>query len=227
MVFSLFVKFDHHVSGEGPAGLGAETVQRTDLALAQELLHFNQLKGAPGRRLAKREAATVLCAGLARAGVAAVVFLDHAAAIGAGRLQGGVIPGDGVAVVLLGFFDHALGHGRYLGHEAAAAELAEFHLRELVFPLACQLGFGQFFHAQAAQQRHQLEGLGGRNQLAAFAQHVLFGDQPLDDGRAGGGRAQAFLLHGLAQFVVFHGFAGTFHGTQQGRLRVACGWPGL
>ena len=100
-------------------------------------------------------------------------------------------------------------------------------MRELVFPLAGQFGLGKFFHAQAAQQRHQLEGLGRRYQLTAFTKHVFFGKQALDDGRSGGGRAQAFFLHGLAQFVVFDSFAGALHGAQQRRLRVACGWPGL
>ena len=100
-------------------------------------------------------------------------------------------------------------------------------MRELVFPLAGQFGLGKFFHAQAAQQRHQLEGLGRRYQLTAFAQHVFFGNQALDDGRSGGRRAQAFFLHGLAQFVVFHGFAGALHGAKQGGLGVAGRRPGF
>src|SRR6218665_999554 len=49
-------------------------------------------------RLAKAEAAR-RCAVLAGAGIAAVVFLDHAGAVRARRLQRGVVAGDGVAVV--------------------------------------------------------------------------------------------------------------------------------
>jgi hypothetical protein len=45
--------------------------------------------------------------------------------------------------------------------------------------------------------------------------------EAFDDGRAGGRRAQAALAHGLAQFLVFHQFAGAFHGRQQGGFGVA------
>jgi hypothetical protein len=38
---------------------------------------------------------------------------------------------------------------------------------------------------------------------------------------AGGWCAQAFFLHGFAQLVVFHRFAGTFHGAQERGFRVA------
>ena len=116
-----------------------------------------------------------------------------------------------------------LGHGGDLGHELFAAELALLHLGELVFPLAGELGLGQFLHVQPAQERHELEGLGSGNQLAAFAQHVLLGNQAFDDAGAGGWCAQALLLHGFAQLVVFHGFAGTFHGAEQRGFGVA-GW---
>jgi hypothetical protein len=44
---------------------------------------------------------------------------------------------------------------------------------------------------------------------------------------AGGGRAQAFFLHGFAQFVVFHSFAGAFHGAQQRGFGVARRGPGF
>jgi hypothetical protein len=106
-------------------------------------------------------------------------------------------------------------------------EPAVFHLRQLVFPVAGQLGLAEFFHLQAAQQRHQLEGLGGGDQLAPFAQHVFLGEQPFDDGRARGRRAQAFFLHGFAQLVVFDPFAGAFHGAQQRGFAVAGGRAGL
>ncbi len=101
------------------------------------------------------------------------------------------------------------------------------HLRQLVFPFAGELGLGQLFHAQAAQQRHELEGLGRGDQLAAFAQHVFLGNQPFNDAGAGGGRAQTFFLHRFAQLVVFHRFAGAFHGAQKRGFRVARGRAGL
>ena len=65
------------------------------------------------------------------------------------------------------------------------------------------------------------------NQLAAFAQHVFLGNQAFDDAGAGGGCAQALLLHGFAQLVVFHGLACAFHGAQQGGFGVAGGRFGL
>ncbi len=101
------------------------------------------------------------------------------------------------------------------------------HLRQLVFPLAGELGLGEFFHAQTAQQRHELEGLGRGDDLAAFAQHVLFGQQAFDDGRARGRGAQAFFLHRFAQLVVVHQLARTFHGAQQRGFAVAGGGLGL
>jgi hypothetical protein len=97
----------------------------------------------------------------------------------------------------------------------------------LYSPLAGQLGLGELLHSQAAQQRHELEGLGGGYQLAAFAQDVFLVEQAFDDGRARGRRAQPFLLHGLAQFVVVHQLAGAFHGAQQRGFGVARGRPGL
>jgi hypothetical protein len=159
--------------------------------------------------------------------VAPVVLLHHAAAVRAGGGQRGVVARHGVAVVFLGLLDHALGHGGNLAHEGVAAELAVLHLRQLVFPLAGQLGLGELFHAQAAQQRHELEGLGGGDQLAAFAQHVFLVQQAFDDGCARGRRAQAFFLHGLAQLVVVHQLAGAFHGAQQRGFGVARGRAGL
>ncbi|EWS63837.1 hypothetical protein Y695_02928 [Hydrogenophaga sp. T4] len=226
-VLLFFVELDDDLGHEGPARLGAEAFQRADLLGRQQLFGLFRLKGAAGWRLAEREAAALAVAVGASAAVAAVVFLHHAAAVGAGRLQGGVVAGDGVAVVFLGLLDHALGHGGDLAHEGGAAELAVLHLRQLVFPLAGELGLGEFFHAQAAQQCHELEGLGRGDDLAAFAEHVLLGQQAFDDGRARGRRAQAFFLHRFAQLVVIHQLAGAFHGAQQGGFRIACGWLGL
>ena len=132
-----------------------------------------------------------------------------------------VVAGDGVAVVLLGLAHDALGHLRDLGHEGVALQAAVLHLGQLVLPVAGQLGLGQVFHAQAAQQRHQLEGLGGGHQFAALAVHVLLVDQAFDDGGARGRRAQALLGHGLAQFVVVDQLAGAFHRRQQRGFGVA------
>ena len=222
-VFLVFAVGQGHLGHKRPAGFGAETVQGADAFVAHKGLGLGHFKGAAGGRLGERETTALAGAIGAGAGVAAVVFFHHTAAIRAGRLQRGVVAGHRVAVVFLGLFHQALGHGGDLGHEGVAAELAALHLREFVFPLAGQLGLGEFLHPQTAQQGHELKGLGGGDQLAAFAQHVLFVQQAFDDGRAGGRGAQAFFLHGLAQLVVVDEFAGAFHGTEQRRFRIARG----
>ena len=68
---------------------------------------------------------------------------------------------------------------------------------------------------------------GRRDQLTAFAQHVFFSDQAFYRGRARGGRAKAFFLHGFTQFIVVYGFAGAFHRAQQSRFRIARWGPRL
>jgi hypothetical protein len=193
------------------------------LLVAQEGLGLGGLEGAAGRDLGEAEAAagTVGRAGRPRAGEAAVVLLHHTAAVRARRGQRGVVAGDGVAVVLLGLAHDALGHLGDLGHEGLALQPALLHLGELVLPVAGELGLGEVLDGQPAQQRHQLEGLGGGHQLAAVAQHVLLEDQPFDDGRARGRRAQALVGHGLAQLVVVDQLAGAFHGAEQRGLGVA------
>ena len=224
-VGQLFVAHHAQLGREGPTRLRAEAFQRTNLAVTQQLLHLVQLKAAARRDLGHAEATTGralgIAAALARAGEAAVVFLDHTAAVRAGRAQGRVVARNGVAVVFLGLLHHALRHGSDLGHEGLAAQATLFHLRQLEFPVAGQLGLGQVFHPQAAQQRHQLEGLGRGDHLAPLTVEVLLGDQAFDDGRAGGRCAQPLLGHRRLQLLVVDQLACAFHGTQQRRFRVA------
>ncbi len=209
------------LGGERPAGLRAKALERADALVAQEGLGLGDLEGAPGRGLGDAEAAAFAAVGRAGAGVAAVVLADHAAAVRARRGQRRVVARDGVAVVLLGLPDDALGHLRDLGHEGLARQPAMLHLREPVFPVAGQLGLGQVLDAQAAQQGHQLEGLGRRHQFAALAQQVLLGEQALDDRRARGRRAQALLGHRLAQLVVVDQLARALHRAEQRGLGIA------
>ena len=119
-----------------------------------------------------------------------------------------------------------LGHLRDLAHERVAIELAALHLRELVLPLAGQLGHRQLGHAQASQQRQQLEGLGRRDQVPALSDQVVLVDQALDHLRPRGRCAQALGAHGLAQVLVVDELARTFHRRQQRRLVEAGRWPG-
>ena len=166
----------------------------------------------------------------ANAGIAPVVFFHNATAIGAWVTQGGVVSWNGVAVVLFGFAHHTLGHVGNFQHEGLARELPALHQGQLVLPLAGQFGTRKLFDPQAAQQGHELKSFSSGNQLATFAQHVLFGQQAFNDARARGRRAQPLVLHGFAQFLVLNGFARTLHGAQQGSLGVTCwgaGFKGL
>ena len=72
-----------------------------------------------------------------------------------------------------------------------------------------------------AQQVDDLDALAGRLQATAVAHDVADVDQALDDGRARGGRADAGVLHGLAQLVVLDELAGALHGGEQRGLAVA------
>ena len=220
VVVRFFVVFDDDVRREWPAGFGAKALQRANFVRCQQCFGLVRLEGTASGRFAKREAAG-FSAVFANAGVAAVVFFDYTAAVRAGRFKARVVAGDGVAVVLFGFFDHALGHGGNFLHEGLTRQQAFFHLRQLVLPLAGQVSARQLFDFQAAQQRHQLHRFGGGDDFAAFAQHVFFGQQALDGGRARGGRAQAFFLHRLAHGFVFNLLAGAFHRAQQRGFGVA------
>ena len=146
-VFIFLAEFEGHFGDERPARFGAKPIQGANLFIGQEACRLGRLKGTSGGRFGEAETAAFGGAFSrtfrgnirAAAGVATVVFFHHAAAVGAGRLQRGVVAGHGVAVVLLGLLNNVLGHGRNLLHEVVTAEQALFHLRELEFPLAGQL----------------------------------------------------------------------------------------
>src|SRR6185436_17972748 len=80
-VGDLVVADELELGGERPAGLRAEALERADPLVAQERLDLGQLERAPTRDLAHREAARLALARNAGARVAAVVLLDHAAAV--------------------------------------------------------------------------------------------------------------------------------------------------
>ena len=72
-----------------------------------------------------------------------------------------------------------------------------------------------------AEQADDVQALLGRDQGAAVALDVADRDQPLDDRRARGGRADTRLLHRLAQLVVVDELAGGLHRAQQRGVAVA------
>ena len=118
------------------------------------------------------------------------------------------------------------GHLGDLVHEGIAIEFAALHLRELELPLAGELGHRELGHAQTPQQREQLEGLGGGDEVAAFPDQVVLVDQTFDDLRSGRRRAKPLGAHGLAQIFVVDQLARAFHCRQQRGLIEACRRPG-
>src|SRR4029079_13959367 len=58
-VLLFVVVLEHDLGREGPAGLGAEAVQRAASLVAQQLLDFLHLESAAGWRLAERKAAAL------------------------------------------------------------------------------------------------------------------------------------------------------------------------
>ena len=218
--FQLVFRGDLEDGREGPAHLAAETRQRADDLVLQQRLDLGQLELAATRDLGDGEVALA-------AGKALVVLLDDTTAGRAGGLQHGIVAGHRVGLEVAGLLHDVAGHGGNVRHEDLAVHAALLELAELVFPVAGEFRHAERSHAQAAQQREQLEGLGGGDELAPFAQQVAFGDQPLDDGGAGGWRAQALAGHGLTQLVVVDQLAGAFHGREQRGLGVAGRRPGL
>ena len=72
-----------------------------------------------------------------------------------------------------------------------------------------------------AEELDDVSALLGRHQRAALALDVADVDQPLDDRGARGRRADAGVLHRLAQLVVVDELAGGLHRAEQRRVRVA------
>ncbi len=222
-----FIRRQRQLGAKRPARLGPEALQRADAVRAQQRLHLARRQHAAPRRFADGKTTARTVAVGARAGVAPVVLLDHAAALRTGCLQRGIVPRHAVAVVFLGLAHDALGHRGDLAHKGVAAELPALHLRQLVLPLARELGPGELLHPQPTQQGHELKGLGRRHQLAPITQQVFFGDQPFDDGRTRGRRAQPLVGHRAAQLLVFDQLARAFHRRQQRGFVVARRRPGL
>ena len=71
------------------------------------------------------------------------------------------------------------------------------------------------------QQPDDVKALLAGDQRAPVALHVADLDQPLDDRRASGRRADARVLHRLAQLVVVDELARRLHRSQQRRVAVA------
>ena len=148
--------------------------------------------------------------------------MNFTPAFRAWHFQGAEIPGNRVVLKLPGTIHNAPGHVGDSGHELAAADFAPLHFPQLKLPFPRQLRLGQFLHAQAVQQLHQRKRLRRGLQLTAVAMNVILVNQSFDNRRARRRRAEAFLAHRFAQFVVVHQFARTFHRRQQRRFGISC-----
>ena len=69
----------------------------------------------------------------------------------------------------------------------------------------------------------QADSFVGGLEALAVADDVLALEQHFDDGSAGGGRAQARLLHRVGEFLLIEGLARGFHGGEQGSFGQALG----
>src|SRR4029079_8427231 len=116
--------------------------------------------------------------------------------------------------------DGLAGEQRDVAHEHLARLLAVLDLAQARLPVAGQRRRGQ---RMLAQQADHVEALLGRHQRAALALDVLDVDEALDDRGARGGRADARVLHRLAQLVVVAEAVPGLPRRQQRRVRVAAG----
>ena len=101
---------------------------------------------------------------------------------------------------------------------ALRSPLAVLDVAELVLPVAGQLRRGELV---LLEHRDHLQALRRRLEVAADALDVLAADQRLDRLRARRRRAEAGLLHRLAQLLVVDQLAGGLHRGEQRRLGVA------
>ena len=176
-----------------------------DLALLQQRPHLVAVDGEPGLGLPDREAAARLLLALVGAAAERRAVLDHVAVAvraGAQRL------GADVAEVV----DQLLGEAGDVGHEAGAVGLPVLDLGQPLLPGAGQLRGRE---GVRAQKLDRVAALGGGHQRLALALDVADVQQPLDRVGAGGGGAEAAVLHGLAQLLVVDAAAGRLHGAQQ------------
>ena len=100
------------------------------------------------------------------------------------------------------------------------------HQRQLVLPLAGQLGRSQLLDIESLQQRDQIKCLARRPQILAITHHVALVDQSFDDLRAGRWGAEALSHHRCTQIVVFDQLARALHCRQQCCFGVARGRAG-
>lgn len=116
--------------------------------------------------------------------------------------------------VNLGLIDDVTGEFDDLVHKLRACEFALLHLMQLAFPVACHGRGGEGFDAEFFGEVDQGQSLSGDEDFTAITFDVFLANESFNGGGAGGGRSEASLGHGLAEFVVVDEFAGTLHGGE-------------
>ena len=216
---------------DAPLALGRllEREAGTERAPGAALEARHRLRGLAGRDQLARDRHRQLLAGLALpdhepaarvlarpARVALAVLDDVVAADGAGAE---VRPRDADVLELgVELGDGRLGEVGDVAHEALARLLALLDLGQPALPVAGQARRGE---RVAVEQPDHVEALLGADERAAVALDVADVDQPLDDRGARRRRADAGVLHLLAQLVVVELLAGRLHRAQQRRVGVA------
>src|SRR4051812_43024694 len=150
------------------------------------------------------------------AGVALAVLVDVAPAHRA-RAEIGARDADVLELgVELG--DRLLGELLDVAHELLSRVRPLLDRGQAMLPVAGQRGRRQ---RVLAEQANHVQALLRAHQRAAVALDVADGDQALDDRRARGRRADARVLHRLAQLLVVDELAGGLHGGEERGVAVA------
>src|SRR5438270_392792 len=167
-----------------------------------------------GFRLPDHEPAAWILAGPAR--VALSVLDDLMPAY---RARPQPSPGDAhVLERLVELLDRLLREAGYVAHEPLARILAPLDLAQALLPAARQPGRGE---RVLVEQPDHVQPLLGGHERTPVALHVADGDQALDDRRARRRRADARVLHRLAQLFVVDELARRLHPGQQRGVAVA------
>ena len=104
-------------------------------------------------------------------------------------------------------------------HEGGELRGAAMDAVEVGFPLAGHDGALDF----GVDDFDQADSLVGGFQALAVAHDIFALEQHFDDGSAGGGRAEAGLLHGVGEFLLIERLARGFHGGEERAFGEALG----
>src|SRR5690349_5550466 len=201
-----------------PAGPGLEPVEQVGLALLEQLAGLGRRDRAALLLLPDDEPAARLLAALPRrAAVRAAVLADDAVAVRArpdlGSERSHVLGGE-----LAEILDDRRRELADVAHELIACAGAALDVREPLLPPAREVGRGE---GVVAEERDRLPALRRGAELPSQPLDVADPQELLDRLGPGRRRAQAGLLHRLAELLVLDLLAGRLHVLEQRRLGVA------